>query len=192
MNPKSNYMKYMLFIWLFCFCYTVVVAQSAHQKNSPVIYLVRHAEKEKGNDPALTDAGKKRAGDLLRVLKDKKLQRIYVTQFRRTQMTADSLRIQLGVDTVHYQADTTGMDLLEKIKSHNDKGNTILIIGHSNTLPIILKKLGVKRATPMPGDNEFDKLFILKNMNGGEHLTVKKYGAKPLKNASETRMAPLQ
>ena len=33
------------------------------------LYFVRHAEKETGNDPALTEKGKKRAGDLMRYLK---------------------------------------------------------------------------------------------------------------------------
>jgi hypothetical protein len=32
------------------------------------IYLVRHAEKQSSTDPELTDAGKKRAGDLMRTL----------------------------------------------------------------------------------------------------------------------------
>ena len=56
-------------------------------------------------------------------------------------MTSDSIRIQLAIDTVHYLADTTGNDLLEKIKVHNDVGKTILVIGHSNTIPVKYKKV---------------------------------------------------
>src|SRR4051812_12158967 len=69
------------------------------------IYLVRHAEKDAGRDPQLTEAGKKRAADLAHILKDKNIQRIYVTDYRRSWMTADSLRIQSGIDTVGYVVD---------------------------------------------------------------------------------------
>ena len=40
-------------------------------------------------------------------------------------MTADSLRIQYSIDTVHYLADITGNNLLEEIKEHNDFGKAI-------------------------------------------------------------------
>ena len=86
------------------------------------IYIVRHAEKEKGKDPVLTAMGASRAGMLMRKLQHKNIQRIYVTEYRRTQMTGDSIRIQLGIDTVHYVADTIGNDLLLKIKAHGDDG----------------------------------------------------------------------
>jgi phosphohistidine phosphatase SixA len=124
------------------------------------IYLVRHAEKQTGTDPELTDAGKKRAGDLVRALQNKNVKRIYVTQFKRTQMTADSMRLQLGIDTVHYQADENGVDLFNKIAAHNDFNKTILIIGHSNTVPDYIKKLGVTNY-PQANitDTEFDNLF---------------------------------
>jgi phosphohistidine phosphatase SixA len=124
------------------------------------IYLVRHAEKQTGTDPELTDAGKKRAGDLMRALQNKNVQRIYVTQFKRTQMTGDSMRLQLGIDTVHYQADENGIDLFNKIAAHNDFNTTILIIGHSNTLPDYIKKLGVANYPQVNiVDTEFDNLF---------------------------------
>ncbi len=106
------------------------------------IYLVRHAEKENGNDPLLTEAGRKRAGDLARALKDRNIQRVYVTKYRRTQMTADSMRLLLGIDTVHYLADTTGEDLFNKVKKNNDLGKAILVIGHSNTIPKIIRSIG--------------------------------------------------
>jgi phosphohistidine phosphatase SixA len=142
------------------------------------IYLVRHAEKEKGDDPLLTEGGNKRAGDLLRTLKNKNIRRIYVTEYKRTQNTGDSLRIQLGIDTVHYVADTTGEDLARKIIEHNDVNAAILVIGHSNTIPKIIQRLA------LPGyprdyipDKEFDNLFLLQFKNGEPSLERMKYGA---------------
>ncbi len=171
----------------------LVITQNAVPAPETIIYLVRHAEKEKGDDPLLTEAGKQRAGDLMRTFKDKQLQRIYVTQYRRTQMTADSLHIQLGIDTVHYLADTTGNSLLEKIKANNDFWKSMLVIGHTNTLPFIIEKLGVaKQAIPVIEDNEFDYLFTVRLTKQGAALTISKYGVKLLIKAAGTSMQPLQ
>ena len=124
------------------------------------LYFVRHAEKEAGTDPVLTTNGNKRAGDLMRALKNKNIKRIYVTQFKRTQMTADSMRLQLGIDTVHYNADENGIDLFNKIVAYGDFNKSILIIGHSNTVPDYIKKAGVTNY-PQANivDTEFDNLY---------------------------------
>ncbi len=137
------------------------IAQIPKGVNSKTqIYLVRHAEKLSGNDPLLSDNGNKRAGDLMRVLLQKNLKNIYVTQFKRTQNTADSLRIQLSIDTIHYNANQNGEDLFKKIALKNDFEKTILIIGHSNTLPFYIKKLGVKNYPIINiDDSEYDNLF---------------------------------
>jgi phosphohistidine phosphatase SixA len=149
-----------------CFWVLLLLLQTAAAQlpkgvsGKTTIYFVRHAEKESGSDPVLTENGNKRAGDLMRKLKNKNIKRIYVTQFKRTQMTADSMRIQLGIDTVHYLADESGVDLFNKIAAHHDFSNSILIIGHSNTIPDYIKKAGVVNypQANIP-DGEFDNLF---------------------------------
>lgn len=152
-------------------------AQPVAFTNKAKIYLVRHAEKQSGDDPLLTAEGNKRAGDLMRALKDKNIQRIYVTQYRRTQNTADSLRIQLGIDTVHYLADTLCNDLFAKITSHHDRKKRILIIGHSNTIPVIIRKLGVADypSGNIP-DTAFDNLFLVRFKKGKAYVVRVKYG----------------
>jgi len=186
-------MKHFILISVICMTQLSLSGQIINTNSKTTIYLVRHGEKEKGDDPLLTDAGNQRSGDLMRVLKNKKIQHIYVTQYRRTQMTADSLRIQFGIDTVHYLADTTGTDLLEKIKEHHDFGKSILVIGHSNTLGFIIKKLGIpEKSIPEIADNEFDYLFIVELTKDGATLIIKKFGAKPIKMAGNKTMQPLQ
>ena len=149
---------YFLLLLIFPLAVTAQIPQAVSVKTN--IYLVRHAEKETGSDPVLTANGNKRAGDLMRYLKGKNVKRIYVTQFKRTQMTGDSLRIQLGIDTVHYQASENGIDLFNKIAAHGDFNKTILIIGHSNTVPDYIKKAGVANyaVTDIP-DAEFDNIY---------------------------------
>lgn len=142
------------------------------------IFIIRHAEKKSGSDPELTEAGKQRAGDLLRVLKKKNIQAIYVTQFKRTQMTSDSLRIKMGIDTVHYLADTLCNDLLKKITARHDR--SILIIGHSNTIAYIIHKFaGANLVIKEIGEAEYNNLFLLKTKGNIMKLEVMQYGKQP-------------
>ncbi len=166
----------MLLITAIGFC-TILHAQD--KDGVTKIFIVRHAEKEVGKDPALTQVGFTRAGDLLRALNSEGIQKIYVSQYRRTQMTGDSLRIQMGVDTVHYSADTVCDHLVNSILEHRDFGKTILIIGHSNTLPKIIRKLGVLDypQNDIP-DNEFDNLYMITYKNGKAKVKKMKYGEK--------------
>lgn len=167
-------MKVLIAIFLLISAQNITKAQKAADfGNKTKIYLVRHAEKQSGNDPVLTENGNKRAGALLQALKNKGITHIYVTQFKRTQMTGDSLHIQLGIDTVQYKADTTGEDVLNKILSHNDAGKTILIIGHSNTIPKIIRQLGAADFEPVNiPDAEFDNLYLMTFKK--KKVTVKK------------------
>ena len=55
----------------------------------PVVVIVRHAEKANGgNDPDLSSAGRARANELARILKDSGITAIFSTEFKRTQETA--------------------------------------------------------------------------------------------------------
>ncbi len=146
-------------------------------RNNSKIYIVRHAEKQSGNDPLLTDEGNKRAGDLARELKDKKIKRIYVTQYLRTQHTADSLQLQSGADTVQIIADTSCAALFAAITINKDWNKPILIITHSNIIQKIIYKLGI---TDFPQQNipekEFDNLYRVSMQHKQPVLTHTKYG----------------
>lgn len=170
-------MKYVLFFFTaLCFQNNVTAQQIPAVTK---IFVVRHAEKESGNDPLLTPAGNMRAGDLMRALQNEGIQKIYTSKFRRTQNTGDSLRIQLKIDTVHYIADTVCDKLINAIMEHSDFGKTILIIAHSNTIPQIIRKFGVTdhpyRDLP---DNDFDNLFVITYKKGKAKLKTMKYGAR--------------
>ncbi|MBL7701953.1 MAG: histidine phosphatase family protein [Ferruginibacter sp.] len=170
-------MKYVIFFLISLAFQGIVFAQQ--EPGVTKIFIVRHGEKEKGTDPVLTAAGNARAGDLMRRLKDEGIQKIYVSQYKRTQNTGDSLRLQLKIDTVHYAADTVCDKLVNAIMEHGDFGKTILIIAHSNTIPQIIRKFGV---TDYPygdiPDNEFDNLFLITYKKEKARVKVVKYGAK--------------
>lgn len=182
-------MRYTLILLLLTLSVSLSFAQTGFERTKTKIYLVRHAEKETGKDPVLTPAGRQRAGDLLRTLKHKNITHIYSTPYKRTQMTGDSLRIQLGIDTLIYAADTIGTDLINKIKSHNDVGKTILVIGHSNTIPALIRHLGVSDfAIKELNETEFDNLFLITYKKRKPKIKAMKYGAASSTSAAMQKL----
>ncbi len=131
-----------------------------------MIIVVRHAEKSTDDpkDPSLSEQGNARATKLAAILKNTHLKAVYTTQYKRTQQTglpsATQAGLQLGVrPTSKENTKTYTSDLLKEIlKKHG--GETVLIVGHSNTVPEIVKHLGNVDVTSI-GENEFDRLYLI-------------------------------
>ena len=149
-----------VFIVLFVACVFAVPA-AAQQ----TVFLVRHAERADSSpgtsptmaaDPDLSEAGRARAEYLAEALKDAKITAIFATEFKRTQQTAAPLAKALGV-TVKIVTSKNDASLIADLKAA--KGN-VLVVGHSNTVPEIIKRLGVTTAVAI-GDDDFDNLFIV-------------------------------
>lgn len=138
-----------------------------------LVFVVRHAERADAasgaspmmaSDPDLSEAGRTRAQSLATMLKDAKIAAIFVTPYRRTRQTAEPLAKALGIETTVIEPkDAAG--LIEKVRGV--KGN-VLVVGHSNTVPDVLTRLGVADA-PKLDDTEYDNLFVV---IGGEKPTV--------------------
>ena len=149
---------------------------------STVVLLVRHAEKatEGGDDPALTPAGQKRAQALLDVAGSAGVSAIYTTQYRRTHETAQPLADRLGVP-VTVRAISAGpqahaTELTRELLTQH-RGETVLVVEHSNTLPSILGELA-KVQIPQLADNEYDRLFVVVvPPSGPARLIQSRYGA---------------
>src|SRR5580704_2282055 len=79
-----------------CFAWLPRVASAA------TIILVRHAERisAMSADSLLSPAGEERARQLSAVLKDAQIQRIYVTEVRRTQQTAAPIAERLHLTPI--------------------------------------------------------------------------------------------
>jgi phosphohistidine phosphatase SixA len=182
-----------LFLVMVVFIITPVLFGQTNANMIRTFYIVRHAEKDTGSNPAISLIGRKRAGDLYRKLRHKKIDLIFVSQFRRTGMTADSLRLYKNIDTLHYLADTSADLLFQKINSLTTKPKNILIIGHSNTLPAIIRKAGIQgfMLKEIP-DDEYDHLFVVKKRKNRAVLKSKKYGEYSLPASKALSMKLLQ
>ena len=135
------------------------------------VFVVRHAERADagmaggaGNDPDLSEPGRARAQALAALLKDAGITAIYVTEFKRTQQTAEPLATALGVKATIVSSKEVA-SLVQKVRA--GKGPA-LIVGHSNTVPDVLSRLGVGDP-PKIGDADYDNLFVV---TGGDNPTV--------------------
>lgn len=165
-----------LFFLIF-FAGNVQNLQAQQQPDAVNYYIVRHAEKDTGSNPPLSILGQKRAGDLYRKLKSKKIDLILVSQYLRTGQTADSLRIYQHIDTVHYKADVSGTDLFNTLKKRAGNAKNILIVGHSNTLPGIIRRAGVTSfALKDIPDKDYHHLYLVKKKAGKIKFYSKSYG----------------
>jgi phosphohistidine phosphatase SixA len=143
----------------------LLAASVASAAAQPIVFLVRHAEradagmaaaKAAGADPELSGAGIARANSLASMLKDARITAVLTTEFKRTRQTGEPVARAAGVPvTVIDSKDTAG--LLKRIRSST--GN-VLVVGHSNTLPEVVK--GLRVIDPIViGDDEFDNLLIV-------------------------------
>ncbi len=127
---------------------------------SASFYIVRHAEKANSSpDTPLSAAGQARAVSLKDSLAGKDISRIFVTNYQRTQQTAAPLAAELGITPTEIFANQTG-ELIRQLRGINNT-NT-LIVGHSNTVPVIIDSLMRSPQNITIQETDFDNLFKVK------------------------------
>jgi broad specificity phosphatase PhoE len=126
---------------------------------APVIFIVRHAEKASSGDkdPDLSPEGRKRADALARILKDSQITAVFVTEFKRTQETAAPTAKAAHLNPTIVSANDIGA-LVEKLRASN--GNA-LVVGHGNTIPDLLKALGIATPISIPEDDYSEMFAVL-------------------------------
>lgn len=131
-----------------------------------IVVVVRHAEKgtDDPRDPSLTAAGQQRALALSSVLKDAGVTAIYTTQYKRNRQTAEPLARQFGISIIERpitaaNGPTYAQDLAHEILT-SSAGKSVLVVGHSNTVPDIVKALSGSAVPPIT-DPEYDHIFIV-------------------------------
>ena len=142
-------------------------ASAAPAVAQEAIFLLRHTEQAgRGNtNPPLTEAGERRAKRLADVLKDAGIDVIFVTKTKRTTQTGELVEKALNVKVkVHPRKDIDG--LITRL--HNEHAHDrVLIIGHSRTVPKLLKALGYPVKVKI-ARSEYDSLFVIVPKSGDE------------------------
>jgi broad specificity phosphatase PhoE len=164
--------------FLFLLIFSALSFQINAQKPT-IIYLVRHAEKvttdPTNKDPLLTEKGQKRALDLSKKLKKQKLSAIYCTDYQRIKLTAQPIADKRNIAIQIYDPKNL-KGFAEKVLLDN-KGNKVLIVGHSNTVLETIEALGGKKPIATILDNEYDYFFNIKILpNGVVEVEFERYG----------------
>jgi phosphohistidine phosphatase SixA len=182
---RRSAILFTLLISLAVFCQTAI----AQEEFKPIIvFVVRHAEKEDEpkQDPPLKREGVARSQELARVLGGANIKAIYTSQFARTKLTAEplvaktgltvtSLTLKPNLSNLRLIAEESTAELISKIMQR--PGESVLVIGHSNWIPDVIKMLGGD-TVPTIDEQKFDDLFIVTVYSKGKAKVVQlKYGA---------------
>lgn len=129
---------------------------------STTFVLVRHAEKgtDDARDPSLSEAGRARAARLAQLLADSPLSAAYATDYRRTRQTAQPAADGHGIVVTTYDAQVSAAEFAARLRASHAAG-TVLVVGHSNTIPQLAAALSGTAAVEMR-DDEFDRLYRIK------------------------------
>jgi phosphohistidine phosphatase SixA len=137
-----------------------------------ILLVTRHCEKDPAGDardPGLSEAGRKRAAALQRLLAPQGVDTAFASEYKRAQETAASacspkkdgkVRAPRAVPAADANQLFAAIDALPA-------GQTALVVGHSNTVPSILAHYGVTLSGPdgkplaMMPDEEFGTLFVV-------------------------------
>lgn len=139
------------------------------------VYLVRHGEKKLDNDdPDLTEAGQQRARDLAHTLRSVPLDAIFSTDTRRTRQTAAPTAEARSLEVKLY-----GKEDVARVIMHLRRApGRYLVVGHSNTTPDLVSRLGGDPGAAIDENTEFDRLYVLVLHPDGSVVTMLlRYGA---------------
>lgn len=169
-----------------------VAAATLQAQTAPTtVIIVRHAEKAAtpANDPPLTPEGEARAQALAEMLRHANIGAVISTPFARTRSTVAPVATARGltIETVPVAGAITAhaAAVAEAVRRHS--GKTVLVAGHSNTVPAIAAALGAPRL-PDICDEVFDEVFIVQLVPGSDPSFVRARYGEP---SPRTSCAPM-
>jgi broad specificity phosphatase PhoE len=137
-------------------CWCALDAPAAAQE---AIFLVRHAERaDQTTDSQLSAEGELRAIKLAEWLKSAGITHVFTTDLRRTADTAAPFAS--GRQLALQQLPAADTDSLVRRVRALGPGDRALIIGHSNTLPVLLTRFGVSETVTL-ADTDYDNIFVV-------------------------------
>jgi phosphohistidine phosphatase SixA len=130
--------------------------------STTVVLVMRHAEAGgEGADPLLSAAGEARAARLAALFAAAPglaPDGIIVSEHRRTQETARPLATALGVPVIVVPAEEPAQTARRALKEF--RGQRVLVIGHSNTVPDIVRNLS-HDPVPAMAESEYGTLYVV-------------------------------
>jgi broad specificity phosphatase PhoE len=111
----------------------------------PSYYVMRHLQKAEGQDPGLSTEGQANARRLIGFFAAERPRIVYVSTTRRAYETAAPMAKKMRTKLRRYDpGDTDG--LVARVLAER---GPVLVVGHSNTVPEIVARLGGERPAPL-------------------------------------------
>ncbi len=138
--------------------FLLLLISCTSEQPSLTVFLVRHGEKvDASKDPELSEAGRERAALLAEMLKDAEIEFIHSSDYIRTRDTAAPTAAAMGLEVALYDP----RDLPALAKKLRGSGGRHLVVGHSNTTPVMAKLLGGEPGPEINEAGEYDRLYIV-------------------------------
>jgi phosphohistidine phosphatase SixA len=144
---------------LLLYAFIVALGSAQIARAQEAIFVVRHAERlDQSSDSPLSPDGAGRANRLRDMLRSAGVTHVFTTDLRRTIDTAKPLADALGV--VPQQLPGAEVRALAARLATLKPHDRALVVGHSNTVPELLRALDV--TTPVTiADAEYDNFFVV-------------------------------
>ena len=135
------------------------------------VIVVRHMEKlaDAGDDPGLSPAGQRRAARVAELLAAAGVDAVFATQYRRTAETALPLAERLSLPLHVYDARDTEALVRDVNATYRDQ--TVVIVGHSNTVPEIVEALSGEEIGAISEDRYGDVYLVTRPKLGRASVT---------------------
>lgn len=156
-------MKNILFLFIASFAALPLFAQDASVKSSDetTYIFIRHAEKmdDGTSNPDLSAEGIERAEGWIDLLEEYEISAIYSTPYNRTQQTAAPIANHLELDVQEYGF--SNIDSLVTRFKELYKNTAVLIVGHSNTTPLLVNVMIQKEEYPNLEESDYETYFMV-------------------------------
>jgi len=131
------------------------------------IYLVRHAEKQSNKLADLTNCGKQRAENLIKILRSVDIDAVYSTDVLRSISTARPIATQRSLEIEFYQRpklEGFSKQLLQQQKN-------AVVVGHLNTTPMLTGFLSGNSYDMIKGA-DYSRIYQVVVIAGKTHVSI--------------------
>ena len=173
----------------FLFLALLLAASTVELHAQHTVILVRHAEKasDPPRDPELTEEGTARAIELADLLEHMDIDHIISSQFTRTKRTVEPLAARRGLEIEIVGAGTSpeALQAVVSAVAARPDGETIVVAGHSNTVPRLVGALGGPALDDLQ-DHEYDSIYVMNRSRDGDATMMRLRFGAPNKPAPAT------
>jgi broad specificity phosphatase PhoE len=160
----------------------LIISSFELQAQKTTYYLVRHAEKDTSvagstmmqANPPLSEKGMQRANRLASILEKEQIDYIFSTNYLRTISTAKPVATIKDQRILLYDPNRK-LAFADSIQQAPFVGKTILIVGHSNTIPPLVNTILKTNKYQNLNDNEYGFIYKLTLEKGQVKDTVITY-----------------